>query len=120
MWDFKVQTDHQLEHHLPDLVFYDKQQQSCQLIDVACPFDTRVENKMKEKIDRYQELKSEIKRIWKCKQVDIIPVVIGAPGTIHRDMPEWMKKLEMHEPIGKIQQACILGTVRILRKGLDT
>ncbi|XP_063599498.1 uncharacterized protein LOC134775819 [Penaeus indicus] len=120
LWDFKVQTDHQLEHNRPDLVFYDKQQQPCQIIDVACPFDTRVENKMKEKVDRYQDLKGEIKRIWKCKQVDIIPVVIGALGTIHRDMPEWLKKLEMHELIVKFQQACILGTARILRKVLNT
>ncbi|XP_063604907.1 uncharacterized protein LOC134780228 [Penaeus indicus] len=75
LWDFKVQTDHQLEHNRPDLVFYDKQQQS---------------------------------------------LVVGALGTIHRDMPEWMKKLEMYELIGKFQQACILGTARILRKVLDT
>ncbi len=120
LWDFKVQTDHQLDHNRPDLIFYDKEKQSCQIIDVACPFDTRVKNKMKEKIDKYQDLKREIKRIWKCKEVNIIPVVIGALGTIHRNMPVWMKKLDMYELIGKMQQACILGSARILRKVLDT
>ena len=72
---------------------------------------------MKEKIERYQDLKREFKRI--LKEVDVIPVIIGALGTIHRNMPEWMKTLAMHGLIGKQQQVCILGTARILPKELD-
>ena len=115
-----MQTDYQLEHNRPDLVFYDKEQQSCKIIDVACPFDTRVKNKTKEKIERYQDLKKEIRRIWKCKAVDVIPVIIGVLDSIHNSMPGWMRKLNMHGLIGKLQQVCILGTSRILRKVLDT
>ncbi|XP_063599561.1 uncharacterized protein LOC134775881 [Penaeus indicus] len=63
------------------------------------------DNIMEEKYERY-----------KAKEL----LVIGALGTIHRDMPEWLKKLEMHELIGKFQQSCILGTARILRKVLGT
>ena len=32
LWDFSVQTDHQLEHNRPDLVVVDKQQAVCKLL----------------------------------------------------------------------------------------
>ena len=31
-------------------------------MDVACPFDTRVQDKEKEKVGKYQDLKRELKR----------------------------------------------------------
>ena len=37
----------------------------CLIIDVACPFDTRVKDKEQEKIENYQNVKWELKRIWK-------------------------------------------------------
>ena len=51
LWDFPIQTDHQLDHNKPDIVIHYKQKQECQILDVACPFDTRVKSKEKEKID---------------------------------------------------------------------
>ena len=33
------------------------------IIDVTCPFDIRVKDKEKEKIESYQDLKRELKRI---------------------------------------------------------
>ena len=40
-------------------------QRKCLIIDVACPFDIRVKDNEKEKIENYQDLKLEVKRIWK-------------------------------------------------------
>ena len=42
LWDFRIQTDHQIEHNRPDVVVLDKIERSCYVIDIACPFDTRV------------------------------------------------------------------------------
>ena len=44
------------------------------IIDVACPLDTGILQKEQEKVKKYQDLKREIKRIWKCQDVVIIPV----------------------------------------------
>ena len=63
LWDFKIQADLQIE---------DKITRKCFIIDVACPFDTRVSAKEKEKTDKYQDLKREIMRIWKCAEVVVI------------------------------------------------
>ena len=80
-WDFSIQTNHQLEHKRPDLAEVDKQQAVCQIIDVAVPGDARVELKEKEKIDKYQDLAKELKKLWKVK-IRVVPNVIGALGTI--------------------------------------
>ena len=42
---------------------------------MACPFDTRIAEKEREKIDHYQDLKVEIQKLWNC--VSVVLVVIG-------------------------------------------
>ena len=82
LWDFKIQTDQRIDHNKPDIVVFEKQSRSCTIIDIACPFDTRVNSKEREKVENYQDLKREVYRLWKCKEVNIIPVVVGALGTV--------------------------------------
>ena len=56
---------------------------TCVILDVACRFDTRVNIKEKEKIEKYQDLiKREITLIWKCKTVKVVIIIIGALGTL--------------------------------------
>ena len=77
LWDFPIQTGYRLEHNRPDIVLENKKDRSCLLIDIACPFDTRIDRKEKEKIEVYQDLKREIKRMWNVKEVTIVPLIIG-------------------------------------------
>ena len=63
LWDFKIQTDNKIEHNKPDIVVLDKIECKCLIIDVACPFDIRVKDKDREKIENYQDLKREVKQI---------------------------------------------------------
>ena len=65
LWDFKIPTDNEIEHNKPEIVVLDKTEWKCQIIDVACPSDTRVKDKGKEKFENYQDLKLELKRIRK-------------------------------------------------------
>ena len=41
------------------------------------PGDTRVDENRQEKVDKYQDLAREIKRLWKVED-RVIPIVIGA------------------------------------------
>ena len=50
--------------------------------DVACPFDTRVKEKKQEKVQRYQELMGEIRRLYQCRKVTVTPIIIGTIGKI--------------------------------------
>ena len=82
MWDFPIQADKTLEHNRPDITAIEKKSKKYLLIDLACPFDTRIEKKVEEKCTNYIELKYEISRTSKMRKVEVIPVVIGALGTV--------------------------------------
>ena len=119
MWDFPVQTDKTLEHNRPDITFIDKKSKKCLLIDPACSFDTRIQKKEEEKCTNYSELKYEIAKIWKMRKVEVIPVVIGALGTVTKHFEKWIEKLDLDLTIEALQKASLLGTARIIRKVLD-
>ena len=44
----------------------------------------------KEKIENYQALKRELKRIWKLRRVTLVPIIIGALGTVSKDIEKWL------------------------------
>ena len=81
MWDFSIQTDHVIEARRPDLVVVDKKRRTCKIIDFPVPGDSRTEEKDKEKIEKYQDLRRKLKKIWNVR-VNIILLVVGSLGAI--------------------------------------
>ena len=71
-----------LEARRTDLIFVDKKAKSCVIIDVTIPGDCRIREKEIEKIEKYQNLKRELKRLWSLKKVEVVPVVVEALGCI--------------------------------------
>ena len=60
LWDFSIQTDHVIEARRPDLIVVDKKERSCKMIDFTVPGDSRIEDKEKDKIEKYQDLGREL------------------------------------------------------------
>ena len=90
LWDFKIQTDKHLTHNIPDITVIEKKQ--VWLIDVAIPGNSRINQKEVEKITKCQDLKVEVERLWE-KKATVVPMVIGAPGAIPRDLVKHLKTL---------------------------
>ena len=97
----------------------EKQERICKIIDVAVPIDSRVNAKEQEKIEKYQELRLEVARLRKMKKVEVIPVVVGALGTITNRTQLWLKKIGVEVREELMQKSALLGTARILSKVLD-
>ena len=81
MWDFSIQTDHLIEARRPDLLVVGKKERSCKVIDFAVPGDSRIEEKKKDKVEKYQDLGKELQKIWNVK-MKIIPLVVSSLGAI--------------------------------------
>ena len=47
------------------MIIVDKKGNQCQIIDFAVPYDSTVDEKEKEKIQKYQDLARELKKLWK-------------------------------------------------------
>ena len=53
------------------------------------------------------------------RSVIVVPVVIGALGSITKKLNEWLEELELTVNIVLLQKTTLLGTARILRKVLE-
>ena len=111
-------TDKKLNHNRPDITLVRKDTQKWTLIDIAVPADQNISTE-EEKVDRYQDLTFEIKRIHRASKVTVIPIVIGALGTISRNAIESQHgKLDIPDSVGSTQLSAILGTAHVVRKVL--
>ena len=97
----------------------DKKERVCLIVDIAVPADRRVEEKEQEKVEKYQDLKREIGRMWEIRKVQLVPVVIGALGSVSKGFDKWIEKLDIQCNFVDMQKTALLGTARILRKVLE-
>lgn len=119
LWDFTIQTDKKISHNRPDIVLIDKRNSKCQIIDVACPGDKRIQGKEIEKIEKYTDLAVEIQRLWKMKSVKVVPIVIGVLGMFTNKLEQYLKDLKASIKVAQIQRTVLLGSARILRRILS-
>ena len=117
LWDFNIQTDHLIPVRRPDLI--NKKKRTCKIVDFADPADHRVKLKECEKKDKYLGLARELKKLWNM-QVTIIPIVIGAFGTVSKGLLKGLEDLEIDGRVETIQTTALLRTARILRRALET
>ena len=75
--------------------------------------------KESEKIEKYQDLKREIGKLWGIRQKEVVLVVVGALGAVSRRLDAWLDKLRITIRTGLLQKTALLGTARILRKVLE-
>ena len=72
-----------------------------------------------EKKDKYLDLARELKKLWNMK-VTIIPIVIGAFGTVTKGLLKGLENLEVGGRMETIQTTTLLRTARILRRVQET
>ena len=118
MWDFSIQIDHVIEARRPELVVVDKKRRTCKIIDFAVPDDSRIEEEEKEKIEKYQDLRRELQKIWNVR-VKIISLAVGSLGAIPKQFGNRPKEIGVTAEIGQVQKTVLLGRARILRKVLE-
>jgi hypothetical protein len=85
------------------------------LIDVAISGDRNVIKKEAVKILKYTDCNIEIHRMWNIK-TNVIPVIIGATGTISKSFRKYLSKIPGKHEIKELQETAILGTAHTLRK----
>ena len=88
------------------------------IIDVVCPVHNNLILKRNEKLGNYSELRLEIARMWD-KETLIVPIIIGARGSIPNDLEYNLKKLDISYNVETLQKSVLLGIANILRKVLS-
>ena len=104
---------------IPDLIIINKKKRTYKIVNFAVPADHRIKLKECEKKDKYLDLARELKKLWNM-QVTIIPIVIGAFGTVTKGLLKGLEDLEVGGRLEIIQTTALLRTARILRRVQET
>ncbi|KAJ8040969.1 hypothetical protein HOLleu_15434 [Holothuria leucospilota] len=118
LWDFEIRTDRVMTARRPDLVIIDKGNKIATIVDVAVPSDTNIERKEREKIEKYQDLRLEVQRMWDVK-AKVVPVVVGALGATTQNLDKHLEEIPGIHKAPDLLKAALLGTAHILRRFLD-
>ena len=83
-----------------------KKKRNCKIVDFAVPADPRIKLKESKKKDKYLDLARELKKLWNM-QATIIPIVIGAFGTVTKGFLKRMEDLEVGGQVETIQTTAL-------------
>ena len=92
LWDMPIHTDRTIAANRLDIVLKNKKDKTCLLIDMAIPLNSNTSVKTMEKLTKYKDLEIEVERMWGL-QTTTVPVVMGALGTIKKDMESYSNKI---------------------------
>jgi hypothetical protein len=87
------------------------------VMDVAISGGRNVIKKEAEKILKYEDLTTEIQRMWNVN-TNVITVIIGANGTISKSFRKYMSNTPGKHEIKELQKTAILGAAHTLWKVL--
>ena len=118
LWDDDIAPVNQVRHNRPDITIKRAEEKKWTFVDVSIPMDHRVAIKEDEKVEKYIDLVAHVKNEHNVK-TDIIPIVIGAMGTVPKRLEKYLKELEIPDIIGSAQMSVLIGTARILRNVLS-
>jgi len=97
-----IQCDHVIEARRPDIVVVEKENNKAIIVDIASPWDQRGYEKEGEKIEKYQDLKREIGRLWGIRHLEVVLVVIGSRGVVSNRLDAWLEKLRCYDQNGTV------------------
>ena len=128
-WDaqtcWEIQTGHLISVRWQDLVIKKtkknkkQKKKTCRFVDLTVSKDYWVKLKESEGKDKYLNLARELKNLRNMK-VTVIPVVIGALGTVTKGLVQGLKDLHIGVREDTILSTALLRSARILRSVLET
>ena len=104
----------------PDLVVWDKENRTAQIIDVCVPNDYGLNRAEREKVTKYQDLKNDLNKTWDLRSIEVLPVVVGATGLMKTNLQIYLDQIPGKPSKYQVQGAAIRGSVSLLKKALGT
>ena len=119
-WDkpWKTPPSAKVAYYRPDVVVANVKEKFWTIVEFSVPLDHNIVTKQAWKVEKYHKL-AQYFRTTEDVQTTIIPVVVGAFGSIPVQLPMYLKKLGIPDVVGGLQKTALLGTQRILKNVLS-
>ena len=113
-YEMRIETDRKVPNNHPDIVVIDKKDKMWYIVDPTCPMDENVKKGEEKKESKYIALATEIRRMHHVKTT-IVPISIGALGTVPKKLKESFEILGIPDITSGIQVTALIGSASILR-----
>ena len=122
-WNLSINTAQKVQHNKPDLVIWNKNTKTCDVIEFSCPADINVSRKEEEKISTYIPFVRNLQIMHPNYHYRITPIIVGAHGSISKSLHEYVCQLgfnnfESKRIINKLQSISATGTAKICKSFL--
>ena len=113
-------TTLKIPHNHPDIMVWNLKNKTCQIIDISIPLDTNVELRYSTKWDNYMPLVDQLRRTYPDYDFQIIPIIIGALGTITTSLTQNLKAVGLSTSsierfMEQGQKLALLGMLKIVK-----
>ena len=71
------------------------------------------------KVNKYQDLKNDLRQTWELENIEIVPVIVGATGLIKNNLKSYLTSIPGSPSAEEVQMAAVTGTVSILKRALS-
>ena len=112
LWDVEIYG--KVTHNRPNITIKEKDAREWYFLHVTVSQEHCVTVRKNKKVDNYLEL-AEKARTERHVKVEIIPIVIGAMGTILKQLKNFISTLGIPSIIGRARTSVLIGTGRTLR-----
>ena len=107
LWNFNIQTSTYIQTRRPDVVVVDSDRKTSNIIDIAVPGDAGIVEKEEEKVEKYQDLRREVARLWNVK-AKVVPIVVGALGAVTPNLSKHLDAIGVTTRIELLQKVALL------------
>ena len=119
-WNLSIKAAIKTKNNKPDLIIWNNEVKTCQVVEFSCPADINVSKKVSEKENIYGPLIRSMQLLYPDYKFEFIPIIVGALGSIPTCLLQGIERLgftgkQSNRIINVLQQKSIIGTVKICK-----
>ena len=116
----EIHTVTKVKKNQPDIVLWNHELKTCQIIEITVPIDTNLKEAYHQKEIKYIPLIAEMQRMYNDYKFSTSVITIGALGAVPKNLDLNLRKLNFEKEkiavlIQRIQRAALTGTLKVCK-----
>ena len=123
-WNLSIKAAIKIKNNKPDLITWNNEVITCQVVGFSCPTNINVSKKVSEKENMYGPLISSMQLLYPDYKFELIPIILAALASIPTCLLQGIEHLgftgkDSNRIINVLQLKSIIGTVKICKTFLS-
>ena len=96
-WDMEIHTVTEVKKNQPDIVLWNHELKTCQIIEITVPIDANLKEAYHQKEIKYIPLTAEMQRMYSDYKFSTSVITIGALGAVPKNLILNLRKLNLEK-----------------------